>query len=220
MNVQGPLIDEIVRRVLSQLGTERAPAPPAPAAVAAASTAPPLVSLDQAIVTQEVLEQSIGSAIRVRISPRAIVTPSARDFIRQRRIEIVRDIAESKAAPRSRTRLFVTAASPHLAAALEGLRSGGIACERTILGTAAEAAAESISALCRAEVDSAVIVCSEPELAACLANRNARVRAASLTALAALAAIRATLQPNLIAFNPAGKSQFELKQLLQELLKG
>ncbi|MSR58856.1 MAG: hypothetical protein EXS05_14595 [Planctomycetaceae bacterium] len=219
MHAEAPLIDEIVRRVLSQLGTGSLPAREALPTIPSPAAASGVVMIETPIVTQGVIEQSIGAATRVRVLPRAIVTPSARDFIRQRGIEIIRESAPDHPPGQVRGIVFVTAAPPQVAAAIESLRADGIYCEKQLLGTAAEAAGEATSALCRGETAVVAIVTGEPELAACLANRNARIRATPLSSLPALAAIRATFNPNLFAINPAGKSQFELRQLLKEILR-
>lgn len=220
MHAEATLIDEIVRRVLSRLGPGSSGAPTAPSTSADPPTTDSIATIDNPIVTHEVLEQSIGSATRVRILPRAIVTPSARDYIRQRGIEIIRESGVAKQPVQIRAKVFVTAATPQVSAAIESLQAEGIACEKRLPGTTAEAAGEATSALCRGEAAVVLIVTGEPELAACLANRNAMIRATPLSNLSALVAIRATLNPNLIAINPAGKTQFELRQLLKEILKG
>ena len=114
-----------------------------------------------------------------------------------------------------RWQVLVTKSTPQIAAAIEGLSENGIVCDLRLLGVPAEAAAQAISALCRAEAQQIVVFTEQPELVACLANRNDRVRAAAAADTKSVERVRHQLQANLLALDPATKTVHELKSVLK-----
>ncbi|MFN0051369.1 MAG: hypothetical protein ACKV0T_04215 [Planctomycetales bacterium] len=223
MTDAGSLIDEIVERVLRELGSNREAARRAPAG--AGGSAPPsaisdataAVSITAPVITGDLLEQSARGAARIRVSSRAILTPSARDFLRQRGVEVVRESPPTVPAASQRWQVMVTHGSPQVTAALAGLRRDGIVFEQRLLGLPDEAASQATGALCRGEAAGVVVFTTEPELVACLANRQERVRGVSLRSLPTLDAVRRSANPNLLAIDPVGKSSFELRHWLQAI---
>jgi hypothetical protein len=210
----------IVQRVIQQLGTTPAATAPAPAresarpAPAAEPAAAPGIRIAGHVITQELLAASATGAALVRIAGKAILTPSARDFVRQHGIKIVRDDGSSSGTATIRWQVLVTKSTPQIAAAIDGLPAG-IVCDVRLLGAAAEAAAQAISALCRGEAQQVVVFTEQPELVACLANRNDKVRAAAVAEMAAIERVRLHLQANLLALDPATRSVHELKSVLK-----
>jgi len=217
MTTDASLIDEIVQRVLRELGTPAAaprrahvevPKPAIPAAVA----------IEARVITRELLENRVGSATRIHLRSSALVTPSARDYLRERQIEVAVEEAlptvGSVAAP---CRVLLTGPAPQVSSALASLRNTGLIGEQRLVGLPAEAASEATSILCRGEASRVVIFTDKPELVACLANRNERVRGAALHDLSALDRLRTSLKPNLLAIDPAGKSEFELSRILKAI---
>jgi len=223
MSTEVALIDEIVSRVLKELRTAGAAAPSVPAAAPAPIEKPPVgeVAITAAVITAELLVQSLGSAKKLRIAPRAILTPSARDVIRQRGLEVLREVAgpSSKSVAAS-WRILVSKAGPQVDSALDALRSGGVGFDRQLSGTTDEAVSGSVSALSRNEVNGIVLLTTSPELAACLANRSERIQAVALRDVATVGEIRRQFQPNLVAIDPTNRSAFELRQLLKMVVAG
>jgi len=221
MSTEVALIDEIVSRVLKELRTAEAVAPSASAAAApTAKPTPGEVTIGAAVVTGELLEKSIGGAKKVRIAPKAILTPSARDFIRQRGLEIVRETAPSAKAPAAAWRVLISSAGPQVGSALDDLRSSGVGFDRQLTGTIEEAISAATSVLSRGEMKGIVVLTGSPELAACLANRCERIHAVALRDVTALSDIRRQFQPNLIAIDSVNKNTFELRQTLKAVLTG
>lgn len=214
MAANATLIDEIVTRVLRELGAGTAAAAPSvPTEVAA----PAEITMAANVITGETIRQSAGTTRRIRVAARAILTPTARDFIRERGIEVVRAPAAARPVAAS-CQVIVTSAPPQVAAALAALRSGGFHLDERLLGSAQEAADQSVSALSRGEAAIVVVLTGEPERVACLANRNGAVRGAPVRDGGMLAALRASFDPNLFTIDPAGRSQFDLRQLLKGVL--
>lgn len=217
MNFTPEQVDLIVARVLEQIGTAEAPARAAntpagsgtkPASVAAA------VRIDAPVITQALLAESVNGSARVAIGTKAILTPSARDWVRTRGVEIIREgTPQTKSA--SRSQVIVVTSTPQVLAVIDGLRQEGIIAERKLTGTPTEAAALATSALCRGEAEQVVLFTDQPELAACLANRNEQVRAAPVGDAAAVERALKILRANLLAVDPTGRGAYELKSMLR-----
>ncbi len=207
MNFTPETVELIVQRVLEHLGT--------PAANAAASAVPQGYRISAQVVTQALLAESINGSTTVRIGPKAIMTPSALDFVRQRGIEIVREPAVAIAKTAARWQVIVATPHSNIAPAVESLKQYGIACNLRLSGHATEAAAQAISAICRGDADKVVVFTAEPELVACLANRNERIRAAASGDAGALARSQRELKPNVLSLDPSNKSVHELRALLK-----
>lgn len=221
-------IERIVTQVLEQLQTPAAPArsmAAAPTPVASVPEAKPAASDAGVLIADQIITQDVLAAVppgtrRVRIAPRAIITPSARDALRTRNIEFVRDTGSSASSAVVRWQLLQTVAVPQVDKLTAEATSTGTAWDRRLLGLPAEAARQGVSALCRAEAAGVLVLSSEPELVVCLANRNDKVRAAVASGPACVTRIRKSLGANLLAINPAGHSYFELKNLLRAIASG
>jgi hypothetical protein len=214
MNVTPEQIDLIVQRVVARLGPSAVAASPEPAAHRNPSGSPAALQLTDPVITQALLAETLNGSPQVRISAKAILTPTARDFIRQRGIQIIRETASTKPPASIRWQVITTRSNPQITAALESLPKLGIAIDLVLVGLPAEAAAQAISTLCRGEAAQVVVFADQPELVACLANRNERVRAAAAASAAAIERVRIAMQANLIAVDPESRSLHELKRML------
>jgi hypothetical protein len=217
MNVASEQVELIVQRVLAHLGTpgNRAPATSGSTSGPPDSAAPKGVQISEVVVTQAILAETINSAKQVRISPTAILTPSARDFIHNRGIEVIREPSSRRTTSSIRWQIIATVATPAVATAVEGLKARGNDADFRVLGLPAEAASQAVSALCRGEASKVVVFTSQPELVACVANRNDSLRAAAVGDMATAKRVQITLNPNLIAIDPSAKGVHELKALLK-----
>ncbi|MGQ0633439.1 MAG: hypothetical protein ACT4QC_02420 [Planctomycetaceae bacterium] len=215
MSVDSELFEEIVRRVVEAL------APPATGArPTTTSRDQEAHAFDHPVITREVLEQSVNGAPAIRVRPRAVLTPSARDFVRERGLVVVRETAPRGAKSSPQWLLLVTSASPIVGGALDELSSIAGPLNRRLLGGPSEAASQAISALCRGETQNVGVITAEPELVACLANRNERVRAVAIADSSAWERARRSVKPNLVAIDPSKRSQFELRQILRAMVVG
>src|SRR5262245_7259361 len=125
MNLTPELVESIVQRVLAHLGTAGIAGPAAGAAAnervsresAPAADERPghFVQIAEKVVTQAVLADAVNGESAVRIGPQAILTPSARDFIRSRRIDVIRETPSSKTANRTHWHILVTNSTPQIA---------------------------------------------------------------------------------------------------------
>ena len=216
MNVTSEQVEQIVQRVLEHLGTPAGAAPLSDVSPATASVSKE-ARIAEHVVTQALLVDAANGSKHVWIAPTAILTPSARDFVRNSGIEIIREPAQTKSASSPRWQVIVCTSTPQSVAAVESLKDRGIACDLQLVGLPAEAAAQAVSALCRGEAEKTVVFTSQPELVACLSNRNDRVRAAAIADISAVERVQTNLNANLLAIDPNGKSLYELRAYLKAI---
>ncbi len=216
MNVTNEQFELIVQKVLERLGT-----PAVDSAPMIPSIDPPLSAavsqvarIDEHVVTQALLADGMNGSKQVRIGAKAILTPSARDFVRTGGIEILREAVPARSGASDRWQFVVTMHTPQVAAAIEFLKDHGIAAELRILGTPAEAAAQATSAICRGEATRVVVFSNQPEIVVCLANRNGQVRSAAVADATAVERVQKNLNANVLAIDPLEKSLHELKVCL------
>lgn len=220
MNVDAELIDRIVNGVMQRLAS------PADALRSATTTkdeqpvnkqssqAPLAAELDEDVITAEQLELRSGGAKRITIGPRSILTPSARDYLNNRNIEWSRRPAI--AAATSRWQAIVLQSTPAITAAVEDVdRTSGKCWQRELVGSADEAVAIAVAALCRGDTNGTVVFATDVEAIVCRANRTRQVRAATVRNVECVASVRRQMGANLIGINPAEKSYFELRNMLR-----
>ena len=188
-------------------------------AASAPAAAPDEVLISERVITAEVLLRDLRGAGRVVIAPKALLTPTANDIIRMRRLEVVRQSAQAIASTTVRRRwvILVGQSLPAVTAAVGAWRTAGGRLETALVGTAAEAAARAISAICRGEADEVLVIAAQPESVACLANRNEAVRGVVLVESAAVARLRESLRPNVWVVDAAPRGGVDLSSLLTHL---
>jgi hypothetical protein len=188
-------------------------------AASATAAAPDEVLISERVITAEVLLRDLRGAGRVVIAPKALLTPTANDVIRMRRLEVVRQSAQAIASTTVRRRwvILVGQSLPAVTAAVGAWRTAGGRLETALVGTAAEAAARAISAICRGEADEVLVIAAQPESVACLANRNEAVRGVVLVESAAVARLRESLRPNVWVVDAVPRGGFDLSSLLTHL---
>jgi len=193
-----------------------APASSDSGAKAPASAVADEVTILDRVITAEVLLRDLRGARRVVIAPKALLTPTANDVIRSRRLEVVRQSAQPRATGGVRRRWLVLIGQslPAVSSALTTWRSSGGTVENSLVGTASEAATRAISAVCRGEADEVLVLSAQPESVACLANRNEAVRGVVLADVASVSRLRESLRPNVWVVDATPRGGFDLSSLL------
>ncbi len=225
------LIDRIVAGVLEQLqAPATSTASAAPATVAAPAIRPSAangaLSIPDAVITAGLLETRGILSGPVVFAAKAILTPSAVDFLSSRKIAWSKaNNSQPDAAATSTGRVnwlaLVSRSTPAVESALDAIaRQPGIHWQRELVGCHRESARRAVAALCRGECDAAIAVTGKPESVVCRANRNALVRAAAVDSVDRVKRARQTLGANLFAIDPAEQSMFVLRGLLREIVAG
>lgn len=241
MNIDPQTIDRIVAGVLNQLSAGGDGAPVGfttetrrhggRAAQEVSREALPSVNesggttIDADVVTADVLLEHLGSGSTIVVPQRAIVTPAAWDVARAHDIEILRNgdrfhgsAAHLKwaAKPTANTSLRALMIIVRFTDAL------GRLCDdldgqwrRELSGCSDDAAALAVSSICRGDASRVVIFAAQSHRAACLANRNERVKAVAIHTAGDVPSVRSQLRANVWCIDPADRSWFELRNLVR-----
>ncbi len=190
----------------------------APIEMRPAETADSAVSvtyLSDAIITADRLKEQINGDRRFQISEKAILTPSAQDLIREQGLTWTRATTASTVTSATFLAAVVTA-GPQVMRAMEQLSGDW---KLDLLESPASAARLAVSAVSRGEYAGVAIVCGQPRLAACLANRSPKVRATVVNHSEDVTAAMNEIGANVITLDPANIGMFALKTLLQRFSK-
>jgi hypothetical protein len=215
------LIEQIVRSVLEQFqrGENISRTDKASGGRKPSDSNNAVLSIEDTIITGDLLASQVNGNKTVNIGQHAILTPSARDLVRQRGITIQRQTGTAtQTADGSRWVAIVTKCTPALKTAIDdAIQSPGAIVSRELVGTNDEAVQTAVGLICRADADGAIIFSEHPQLAACLANRNRRIRAATADNAATMKAVIDAMGANLLCINPVDQQFFGLRNILRQL---
>jgi hypothetical protein len=203
-------IERIVRDVLAEMAGGRV----RPAAAHAGGE----LALGGKVISLRDLEDRLDGIGRVVIGRGAVITPAARDVLRQRQIAIASAVASAQPAS---GRLVIARAETNFETAglMAALMRDGI----NVAQTRNMNLVEAVDELCRHVASRSawgLLATSQTAAALCLANRQRAARAALATSVRAVADAVASVAPNLLVVDPAGKSMFEIGQLVRTWLGG
>lgn len=236
MSFSPETIDRIVANVLSQLSGSRpvqvapsaakssAPASAAPSVPVPAVVAPSgqKVELSEAVITADKLE-GIAIGATVQVGPKAIITPASQDVIRARKLVIQRQ-SQSKSASAPETQKAVSSVGNSLLIVVHNVKPldqlwTEVAAQwtREFVGCPDDAAKLATAEVSRGGASTVVILTEQTHRAACLANRNDRVKAVAIRDAGDIRLIRKQLRVNTWCLDGTGKSYFELKNLFREM---
>jgi hypothetical protein len=218
------MIDRIVAGVLEQLHAP-APASAAPAIRPAAAVNGPL-AISEAVITAAVLETRGVLSGPVVFAARAIVTPSAVDFLSSHKIGWTRATAAGAGNTADNTTatvwsVLVSRSTPAVESALDAIaQQPGVRWQRQLVGCHRESARLAVGGLCRGECDGVIAFTGKPDALACHANRNPTVRAAVIDTAERVKRVKRTVGANVFAVDPGHHSVFALRTLLREIVSG
>jgi len=197
-------IDRLVREVLSQVAQPETAKP-------AAGT----VSFGDRVISVELLRDRLTDARTIQVRPGAIITPAARDYLRERNIEVTSQ-ADQPSAAGSPNMIFAAAAERFDLAALIPLLAGAAA-EAEIVPTGAFMAVVKQTMERITSGDRRGVLFTEQTAAAvCVANRNRSVRAVQAGGCEEVREAAAAVGANLLVIDPRGRSQFEMARMIKE----
>ncbi|NOX53410.1 MAG: hypothetical protein GXP27_03030 [Planctomycetes bacterium] len=225
MNVDSGLVDQIVARVLASLEADRTGAING-ADRTDSTDQPHALRLSEPVITASILQERAGDAREIEVLPRAVLTPSARDWLQSRGVRCRR----AREFP-GRSRAGADTSGSWLLVVVDDT----LAVERTVSEWSSQAGGTVIvdrcsnteravtratTALLEKRAGNVLVFADEAEKAACLANRNENVRAAAIADPARVDAVVRSLRPNLWIFAPSGRSYFELRAACRKLMFG
>ena len=213
-------IQRIVREVMAQLGGDAKTAVAADALLAV----PPArrdgdVFVDSQLVTLESIAGRLHGARQLIVPPGALVTPSVRDELRRKGVELVRNAAASVPKQRPRVLLVVGLSRQAPAAAVQMLTREGIGVEVETCDCMI-ASSDKLAAAVAAGQSLGLLWTRHTAVGLCLANRHAGVRAVLAGGISGTAAAIAAVGANVLVFDPAVGTAFEKKQVLRDFCLG
>lgn len=209
------VIDRIVANVLEQLQ----PAVPRVMTEVSPVTKSTTVRLPIAVITADILSAAVKPGQSVQIGLKSLLTPSAKDWLKQHRIDWQRSADVTKAveiaAMSGRGQLLLSTVNSTVRGAADSVFRGLPHWSRHIGGTAQEIVETAKQAITTAECELVIITSRDAELVACLANRNPAIRAAVGNSFDHVRRVDASLSPNVIVVDPTERSFVELRNLFR-----
>jgi hypothetical protein len=224
VTVSAAQIDAIVQAVLAELGHGARSAWPAAKPQTAATTvarpAAPTVTLTDKVITSATLASQVRPGTTLRFTDHAILTPSAKDWLRERRVSWMqtgKQNAAGHSVPNSthgaNWHLVVVSATPTVQTLLASARKNKQFSKVEILGTSTEAASYSARVVATGEAAGVLVISEQAAAIACKANRGTKVRAAVASSPDALRMLWPSLSPNVVCVVPHGKSFIDLRNM-------
>ena len=218
-------LEEIVRQVLQELRAGQVARPAAAVAPAAATSSVPVsaarvgaapavltsadvVAISDRAVTESVLANAGAAGRTVSLVRGAVLTPSARDYIRRHNV---------------RLSTAVTATASVSAAAFAGAvvivgRESTVRMAAAAVGWPVREVADNFSAARAAQEllpgKRVLCVCPSPAIAACVLNRDSAIRAAVLERAVGMERLLEQMQPQAVCLQSEGWGYPELSRLL------
>jgi hypothetical protein len=205
------LIDSVVREVLARLTAER---PIEKRSMV--DTSPVQLVLGPAVISLSTLADRLSGVRRVVVGKKAVVTPAARDLLRQHNITISRSADASGAGkPALAVAVCDTASDPAALLRLVAPLAAGI--ERLAKTGLASVVSELTETVVK-DGRLGLLLSGKPDVACCLANRRPGVRAAVARDRDEVAQAIGNLGLNLLVVDPARRSLFQLGQMVKQFL--
>ncbi|MEX0726446.1 MAG: hypothetical protein WD065_09280, partial [Planctomycetaceae bacterium] len=134
----------------------------------------------------------------------------------------VSEATKQAAAAASQTwKMILQQVTPQVKTVMEELRtSGPVHWTQEIAGTLDEGIVMAVTPLSRAEIAGVMLLTDRPHAAACLANRNAALRAAVVKELSDVELLKKELGPNMYCLSPQGWGGFALRKVIMACVDG
>lgn len=230
MSIDAKLIDQIVVEVLSQLrqridsapssSTANAPSElelaPASAAIKDSNHS---VDLPEAVITEETLKQRAKPGVALRMNAGAILTPSARDYVKSQGISLSRN-GQNGQVGQAGSHNVGTIIAGHLPEVVQSFladvkRQSKPSWTVEMESGAAQVADRVRSVICRGESRQTLVFVKNPHLLACLVNRNPNCRAAVVQSGADVRRVRSEFGANVLCVDLQQPTFMGLREILR-----
>ncbi len=178
--------------------------------------------ITEAVITEEVLRTELDGQDEIVFQSKAIITPSAQDYLRENHIRWNRQSVShnnSGSSLSSNWKIWIASPTEQIETILKEInKNRNNAIPVKLSADLNESVSDATSGICRAEMSSGVILTESPEEAACLLNRNQKIKAVAISSTNQLQEIRSNWNPNLYCVTPSGHSYFELRNLIKAII--
>jgi len=214
------LIEQIVAEVMSRLVTDDEPASALETQTRAVTlnSQPSTLNFREAIITGDLLSENVNGHGVIQIAPKAILTPSAQDWLRGRKVEVVR--GETKQQTASARWLAVVHSGGESVSSVLDDAARSVSLKTESVDSAANAARRATLDLRSGDAHGVVAFSTEADTVACLANREACSRAAAVRSVADVSRVQNSMGCNLFVIDASGLDFFELRNILKSVFAG
>lgn len=211
------LVNQVVANVLSTL-SRQGQGGQTTGSVPSVTASDASVVLSEKVITADLLAKKAKGQSAIGIMAGSILTPSAKDYLREFHVNVHRptSVGSSRKQQGTPWRAIVLSNSAAVENALTTIeQQTNSRWSQELSSSLEEAVKDAISSLCRADAAGIVLFAEAAEKAACLANRNQKIRAAAIGDVNHLRTVIAQMNPNLICVNPEKKSFIELRNIVK-----
>jgi len=206
-------VERIVRQVLAEIAGGK----PVAQSSATSNGAGDLV-VSKRVVSLADVEGRLTGVTRVIVERGAVFTPAARDELKQHGVSIASAVRAGIKQAKLRIGLAAAETKYDAKAFIAALATDGFEVE-TLKENCLPGTIDKLC--CRVKHDGVgLLITSSAAAALCLANRQSGVRAALAVNVAAVEGAVSAIGANLLVVDPAGKSLFELRQIVRQWLRG
>jgi len=213
MTVDETLINKIIRDVLKQIRSGSVPT-----RTATSTTTQTLQLIDDEVITGETLSSQLQDGAKITIGAKSVITPTGRDFLKAHHISWSRGSSSSETSTENATwNIIISDFTPSLQSTLPLFLQRNGSHQQELADNPADAASRAISSVCRSNHAGVILFSQRAEVVSCLANRNNQVRAAVVQNVQHWKEIKQHLNSNVCCINPAGRSSYEIQNLLNQI---
>lgn len=204
---------------MSRLVTDDEPASGTENEADGLNSQPSTINFCEAVITGDLLSENVNGHGVIQITGKAILTPSARDWLRSRKVEVVRGETKQQTAGSARWLAVVHSGGESVSSVLDD-SARSVSLKTEPVESAADAARRATLDLRSGDAHGVVAFSTEAETVACLANREACSRAAAVRSVADVRRVQNSMGCNLFAVDASGLGFFELRNILKSAFSG
>lgn len=224
----------LLKAISAVSGTNTRPSHSVPSATVPANIPHTGVTLTETVITAELLSRQARGASLVAVPAKAIITPAAKDWLRDHRVTLERSVtgnspvatglpARNVSSPvntmPAKWVLGVVSATASVQTFLGSSQTAASVGRIAILGAGAEADEFVSGAIHKAEAHGAILIERSAAKRACLLNRSSAIRAAVVASLADVLMVSQDFSPNVYLIDPTLKTFIELRNLVQAIVR-
>ena len=232
MNLAGIDIDEIVRNVLKEIQYKSADsssvsATKIPVAKAAAKEKAPqsnTVRIEGRVVTADLLSEYRKRSSRIQLDSKAIITPAARDYIKEQGLQIAMEPQPEQATSQKTESgtgkylsLVVQSCDALESATASVSRQIGSGWNQEIIETTEQAAERAKQEIQSGKCKVVLIFSEKTATAACLVNRNEKLRGVAIRRASDVSDV-AELNANIVCIPGCGLSFVDYRNILKSVV--
>ncbi len=207
MSTSEKQVEQIVKEVLARLSGKNE------AKTVGSSSPVNELAISETVVTIATLAGKLTDIRRLVVSPRAVITPSARDLLKEKNITLVRSL-RSATPTTLRVALATTNTKFDVSGIVRSLREHRVEVEQLASVGVAEVTKEVAEEVGKSG-KFGVLITSEITQTLCIANRQRGVRAAMANTRGDVNEIIKAVGANFIIVDPNRRSQFEVQRIVE-----